>query len=497
MASPSPPPINRASLAHIKPLQKGPMTALDENSFLKLLQESQPGAKFEEATVLALAEGCLQQLFDDEQATEAMLVLYLSDLRRVRALLLGLPVSSLRKTCLLEHCAVRAKGYVDALSKRKTSSALKSTTRIGNATGAKKAMRRTTSVMDVDTQLEHINKWGQVMRGPEPVVSGKDVKKIDEEKMKGRRRERKWIQMNRTWQEFAPRNRKTVKRRIRKGIPDALRASLWSTFTESQKYKDEAPSLYQSLLEKESPFADVIKRDLNRTFPEHVFFRGNTNGMAALFNVLSAYSVHDPEVGYCQGMGFLVGISLMYMDEHESFWMLNRLMCADHYRMGGLYAPGFPLLMLYLHVMKGLLREHCPQVMANMEEQGVDLITFATQWFMTLFASSLPFEVTLRIWDLFLYEGLKIVFQVGVFLIKNREKELMKADFENLMSLIRTLGQGEELTAEYLIQNALAVGVTNSILRKRFELAKKEIDDGTFSPRFTCAPVFGHLKIKV
>jgi len=29
-------------------------------------------------------------------------------------------------------------------------------------------------------------------------------------------------------------------------------------------------------------------------------------------------------------------------------------------------------------------------------------------------------KVTLRIWDLFLYEGLKIVFQVGVFLVKNR-----------------------------------------------------------------------------
>lgn len=449
----------------------------------------------DEHTVLSRAEECLQQLHEDENASEHDLELHLLELKRVRSLLLGLPVSSSRKTCLLEHCAVRAKGYVEAICRLKTSSAMKYTLR-ADVGKAQARMRRTTSVMDIDSQLEHINKWGQVMRGPAEAVSGKEVKKLDEEKMKGRRRERKWIQMNKSWQEFAPRNRKTVKRRIRKGIPDALRASLWPTFTESQKYKDEAPLLYQSLLEKESPFSDVIRRDLNRTFPEHVFFRGNANGMEALYNVLKAYSIHDPEVGYCQGMGFLVGISLMYMDEQESFWMLNRLMCADHYRMGGLYSPGFPLLMHYFHVFKGLLKEHCAAAMANMEEQGVDLLTFATQWFMTLFASSLPFEVTLRIWDLFLYEGLKIIFQVGVFLVKNREKELIKADFETLMSLIRVLGQGEELTAEYVIQNALAVGVTNSILRKRFALAKKEIDDGSFSPRLTCAPVFGHLKIK-
>lgn len=36
-------------------------------------------------------------------------------------------------------------------------------------------------------------------------------------------------------------------------------------------------------------------------------------GQAELFNILKAYSLHDLEVGYCQGMGFVAGILLFYL----------------------------------------------------------------------------------------------------------------------------------------------------------------------------------------
>lgn len=42
-------------------------------------------------------------------------------------------------------------------------------------------------------------------------------------------------------------------------------------------------------------------------------------GQAALFRVLKAYSLHDLEVGYCQGMAFAAGILLMYLPEEPAF----------------------------------------------------------------------------------------------------------------------------------------------------------------------------------
>ena len=51
-------------------------------------------------------------------------------------------------------------------------------------------------------------------------------------------------------------------------------------------------------------------------------FQDATGGQAALRRVLRAYSVYDPDVGYCQGMNFIAGMFLTFMSEEESFWLL-------------------------------------------------------------------------------------------------------------------------------------------------------------------------------
>ena len=38
-------------------------------------------------------------------------------------------------------------------------------------------------------------------------------------------------------------------------------------------------------------------------------------GQESLFNVMKAYSLHDREVGYCQGTAFIVGLLLMQVGD--------------------------------------------------------------------------------------------------------------------------------------------------------------------------------------
>ena len=90
--------------------------------------------------------------------------------------------------------------------------------------------------------------------------------------------------------------------------------------------------------ESSSSELDII-RDINRTFPSHVYFQQRHGpGQRALYNVLKAYSVYDREVGYVQGMGFLAGLLLLYMGEVDAFWLLVALLKgAVHAPMEGLY----------------------------------------------------------------------------------------------------------------------------------------------------------------
>lgn len=71
----------------------------------------------------------------------------------------------------------------------------------------------------------------------------------------------------------------------------------------------------------------MIRRDIARTYPEHEFFKEKDGlGQESLFNVMKAYSLHDREVGYCQGSAFIVGLLLMQMPEEEAFAVVVKLM---------------------------------------------------------------------------------------------------------------------------------------------------------------------------
>ena len=52
------------------------------------------------------------------------------------------------------------------------------------------------------------------------------------------------------------------------------------------------------------------------------------SGKNKLYNVLKAYSILDPELGYTQGMNFIVAMLLMNIhDEEDSFWCFTYIMC--------------------------------------------------------------------------------------------------------------------------------------------------------------------------
>lgn len=64
------------------------------------------------------------------------------------------------------------------------------------------------------------------------------------------------------------------------------------------------------------------------------------------------------QVGYVQGMGFIAGLLLLYMNEEDTFWTLVALLKgAVHPPMERLYQAGLPLLQQYLFQFEHLLKE--------------------------------------------------------------------------------------------------------------------------------------------
>ena len=51
-----------------------------------------------------------------------------------------------------------------------------------------------------------------------------------------------------------------------------------------------------------------------------MFVEAGGQGQTSLRRLLRWYAALDPEVGYCQGMGFIAGLFLTYMVEEHAFY---------------------------------------------------------------------------------------------------------------------------------------------------------------------------------
>lgn len=56
-----------------------------------------------------------------------------------------------------------------------------------------------------------------------------------------------------------------------------------------------------------------------------------------LFNILKAYSIKNPSVGYCQAQAPIAAFLLMYMPAEDAFWCLVNI--CDEY-LKGYYSQG-------------------------------------------------------------------------------------------------------------------------------------------------------------
>mmetsp|Transcript_4709 Transcript_4709/g.11436 ORF Transcript_4709/g.11436 Transcript_4709/m.11436 type:complete len:329 (-) Transcript_4709:92-1078(-) len=262
----------------------------------------------------------------------------------------------------------------------------------------------------------------------------------------------------------------TLTRRVRKGIPDPLRGIIWQLLSGGRDLLLQNDGVYEALVLYESSNAELeIVRDLSRTYPSHVYYEQRQGpGQRSLYNVLKAYSVYNRQVGYVQGMGFIAGLLLLYMSEEDAFWTLVALLKgARHHPLEGLYSMGLPLLQQYMDLMQALLQEEAPRLAAHLEEQGVLPSMYCSQWFITVFAYNLPLDHLLRCWDIFLLEGMAVVFCIGLVLLKTAEEALLGKQFEDLLQLLNSKSlPAYSLSPEELVRQALAPGMAARVARR-------------------------------
>uniref|UniRef100_A0A8C1WEM6 Ecotropic viral integration site 5b n=1 Tax=Cyprinus carpio TaxID=7962 RepID=A0A8C1WEM6_CYPCA len=238
-----------------------------------------------------------------------------------------------------------------------------------------------------------------------------------------------WGRIVNEWEDVRKKKEKQLKELVRKGIPHHFRAIVWQLLCSAQTLP--IKEQYSELLKMTSPCEKLIRRDIARTYPEHEFFKEDSLGQEVLFNVMKAYSLIDREVGYCQGSAFIVGLLLMQMPEEEAFCVFVKLM--QDYRLRELFKPSMAELGLCMYQFECMIQEQLPELHVHFQAQSFHTSMYASSWFLTIFLTSFPLPVATRIFDIFMCEGLEIVFRVGMAILQMNQAELMQLDMEGML----------------------------------------------------------------
>lgn len=130
--------------------------------------------------------------------------------------------------------------------------------------------------------------------------------------------------------------------------------------------------------------------------------------------MLKAYSILNPAVGYCQAQAPIAAFLLMHLPAEQAFWCFVSI--CDKYLLG-YYKPGMEMLQRDAGMLKGLLKKTSPQVYRHLEKYKVEPLLYMTEWFLCAMTRTLPWDTLLRVWDIFLCEGVKILFKVALVII--------------------------------------------------------------------------------
>lgn len=218
---------------------------------------------------------------------------------------------------------------------------------------------------------------------------------------------------------------------VQGGVPMALRGELWQAFVGVKTRRIDG--YYQHLLASNidsggnsenakidsddntnEPILDSvivpekwkgqIEKDLPRTFPGHPAL--DDEGRNALRRLLTAYARHNPSVGYCQAMNFFAGLLLLLMPEENAFWTLMGIL--DDY-FDGYYSEEMIESQVDQLVLEELVRERFPKLVHHLDYLGVQVAWVTGPWFLSIFMNMLPWESVLRVWDVLLFEGNRVM----------------------------------------------------------------------------------------
>jgi Rab-GTPase-TBC domain len=179
-----------------------------------------------------------------------------------------------------------------------------------------------------------------------------------------------------------------------------------------------------------------IERDLPRTFPTLAFFHDGGPLELSLRRILRAFACFKTDIGYVQGMSFVVAMLLLYMDEIQAFRCLVNLIEKRGGIGRGFYKLDHSSVTRFVGIFDEYFKLKLPQLFNHMMSEQISSEMFLIDWNLTLFSKALSLESAARVWDCFLLDGETFVVKASLGILRCLSSKIRSKSLEEILPLL-------------------------------------------------------------
>ena len=263
------------------------------------------------------------------------------------------------------------------------------------------------------------------------------------------------------------------------GVPNHIRGRFWLKFIGNkfrvtpEKYKINLQIYEQSI---------VLNNGINDTkyklpFPYLGIFKEDNPLTKDLNEVLNAFCAAHKNIPYNENLSYILGVLLINMDKYQAYQCLtnlinnkNRLIFYENEEekiennfINELSStpkgdePNIVQLNLRRVIFKQLIFFNLPELCSQLELLNILPENYFDEWCATMFSKNFNIDIVMKIWDLYVVLGEKIIFYAGVLFLKELEEDLMNCEEKDEALNILLNSQEREINEKNILNNILKV----------------------------------------
>ena len=196
--------------------------------------------------------------------------------------------------------------------------------------------------------------------------------------------------------------------------------------------------IYHNYKKSSTKYDNEIIKDLLRTFPKDSAFQRGSSCYQKLFNILKVYSNFNNEIGYAQGMNFIVAKLIKFFDnEKDSFIYLDSLFN----KLKMVEVIGIKNnLEKKMKMVQFLLKSLCPDILYFLESKKINHEIFTAKWYITLFSKNFKFDnILMVIWNFAIIFGWKFIFLFSISVIVSFKERYINLDLYDFTQYMKNI----------------------------------------------------------